>query len=104
MWVAQLADEDLEDYLGEKRGSEVVLISWSGQVYSSGPLLNDQGNCTMDLGHMFSRWNDAVLVEIHALSRTLHFEALTWKHRNRALLSVQEIGVTLSLGISVLTS
>ena len=38
------------------------------------------------------------------MSRKLHFEALTWKHRNQALLRVVEVGVTLSLGISVLTS
>ena len=53
---------------------------------------------------MFSRWNASVLVEIHALSSKLHFEALTWKHRNQALLRVVGVGVTLSLGISVLTS
>ena len=102
--MAQLADGDLGDYLEEKQGCEVVLISWSGQFYSSGPLINDQGNCTLDLGHMFSRWNASVLVEIHALSRTLHFEALTWKHRNQALLRVEAQGVTLSLRILVLIS
>ena len=70
----------------------MVLISWSGQFYSSGPVLNGQGNCIMDLGHMFAGWNESVFVEIHALSRRLHFEALTWKHRYQALLSVQEWG------------
>ena len=104
LWVAQLADGDLKDYLEEKQGCDVVLISWSGQFYSSGPLINDQGNCTLDLRHMFSRWNASDLVEIHTLRRKLHFEALTWKHRNQALLRVVEVGVTLSLGISVLTS
>ena len=90
--MAQLADGDSEDYLEETHGSEVVLISWSWQFYSSGPLLSDQGNCTMDLGHMFSRWNASVLVDIHALGRKLHFEALPWKHRNQALLSVEDVG------------
>ena len=55
VWVAQLADGVLEDYLEEKQGCDVVVISWSGLFYSSGPLLNDQGNCNFDLRHMFSR-------------------------------------------------
>ena len=48
-----IADGDLDWYSKQKAGDHIVVVSWSGRFFTSGPWRTDYGGCPFPLDGIF---------------------------------------------------
>ena len=66
--------------LGSKFGSQVVMFSWSGGYYTTGPWMNDWGGSPVPLDPLFKAWDDSTPVVLRDVVRTLQQVTGAWDH------------------------
>ena len=67
LWVSVQPDGGLQDYQRVKAGDEIILCSWSGRYFTSGPLRNSWGGCPVPMAEIFQAWDSSKTVDLETV-------------------------------------
>ena len=104
LWVGLVPDGSLGDYVDGRRDWDVVLFSWSGQFFSTGPWTVDWGASPVDLGPLLSGWSNKAQAHMHEVCKSLRHVSDTWRQDTNPRHWQQGAGAPVSLEVSVLVS
>ena len=104
LWVRLVPDGSLGDYVDEKKEWEVVLFSWSGQFFSTGPWTVDRGASPVDQGPLLRGWSNKAQAHKQEESKNLRHGSDTWRQDTNPRHRQQGAGAPVSLEVSVMVS